>query len=95
MLPIKFRFILPSGVKGEVFRNGPTRNNNSLWRPCLLTDRDDMTNLYRRSSIDASYQMSVHLSKRFREEDCSKSTNQKQEWPVVAMFINGWELNTF
>jgi hypothetical protein len=19
--------------------------------------------------------------------------NQKQEWPVVAMFINGWELN--
>jgi hypothetical protein len=24
-----------------------------------------------------------------------KSTNQKQEWPVAAMFINGWELNTF
>jgi hypothetical protein len=22
-----------------------------------------------------------------------KLTNQKQEWPVVAMFINGWELN--
>jgi hypothetical protein len=20
---------------------------------------------------------------------------QKQEWPVAAMFINGWELNTF
>jgi hypothetical protein len=31
----------------------------------------------------------------YREEDCSKSTNQKQEWPVAAMFINGWELNTF
>jgi hypothetical protein len=22
-----------------------------------------------------------------------KSTNQKQEWPVVAMFVNGSELN--
>ena len=27
------------------------------------------------------------------EEDFQKLTNQKQEWPVVAMFINGWELN--
>jgi hypothetical protein len=29
----------------------------------------------------------------YREEDFLKLTNQKQEWPVVAMFINGWELN--
>ena len=29
----------------------------------------------------------------FREEDFQKSTNQKPEWPVVAIFINGWELN--
>jgi hypothetical protein len=31
----------------------------------------------------------------FRGEDRSffKSTNQKQEWPVVAMFVNGSELN--
>jgi hypothetical protein len=29
----------------------------------------------------------------FRREDFQKSTNQKQEWPVVAMFIHGWELN--
>ena len=25
----------------------------------------------------------------FREEDLKKSTNQKQELPVVAMFVNG------
>jgi hypothetical protein len=25
----------------------------------------------------------------FREEDCFKSANQKQELPVVAMFVNG------
>jgi hypothetical protein len=37
-----------------------------LWRPCLLTDRDEMSNLYRGSSIDASYQVSVQLAKRFQ-----------------------------
>jgi hypothetical protein len=29
----------------------------------------------------------------YREEDFLEITNQKQEWPVAAMFINGWELN--
>jgi hypothetical protein len=32
----------------------------------LLTDLDEMSNLYRGPSIDASYQVSVHLTKRFR-----------------------------
>jgi hypothetical protein len=32
----------------------------------LLMDRDKMSNLYRGPSIDASYQVSVHLAKRFR-----------------------------
>ena len=43
-------------------RNRPIRNNNSLWRPCLLTDRDKMCNLYRGPGIDASYQVSVNLA---------------------------------
>jgi hypothetical protein len=29
-------------------------------------DRDDISNLYRGPSIDASYQVSVHLAKRFQ-----------------------------
>jgi hypothetical protein len=33
---------------------------------CLLMDRDKMSNLYREPSIDASYQVSVHLAKRFQ-----------------------------
>jgi hypothetical protein len=45
------------------FRNQPIRNKNGLWWPCLLTDRDEMTNLYRRLAIDASYLVSVHLVK--------------------------------
>ena len=48
------------------FRNQPIRNKNGLWWPCLLTDRDEMSNLYRGPSIDASYQVSVHLAKRFQ-----------------------------
>ena len=50
----------------NIFRNRPIRNKNCLWRPCLLTDRDEMRNLYRGPYIDASYQVSVHLTKRFQ-----------------------------
>ena len=48
------------------FRNQPIRNKNCLWWPYLLTDRDEMSNHNRRLSIDASYQVSVHLAKRFQ-----------------------------
>ena len=48
------------------FRNQPIRNNNCLWRPCLLTDQNEMSNLYREPSIDAPYQVSVHLAKNFQ-----------------------------
>ena len=48
------------------FRNQPIRNKNCLWWPCLLTDRDEISNLYRGHAIDASYQVSVHLAKRFQ-----------------------------
>ena len=48
------------------FRNQPIRNKNCLWWPCLLTDRDGMSNLYRGPSIDDSYQVSDHLAKQFQ-----------------------------
>jgi hypothetical protein len=70
-----------------------SEKKNGQWWPCLLTDRDKMSNLYRGPSIDASYQVPVHLAKQFqssfRGEDFFKSANQKQELPVVAMFVNG------
>jgi hypothetical protein len=44
------------------FRNQPIRNKNGLWQPCLLTDRDEMSSLYRGPPIDASYQVSVYLA---------------------------------
>jgi hypothetical protein len=59
------------------FRNQPIRNKNGLWWPCLLTDRDEMSNLYRGPSIDAFYQVSVHLAEGFqrRRLKCEKLTD--------------------
>jgi hypothetical protein len=38
-------------------------------QPCLLTNREEMSIIYREPSIDASYQVSVHLASGFRGED--------------------------
>ena len=50
-----------------------------------------MSNLYRGPPIDASYQVSIHLAKRFQTEEkiFQKSSNQKQELSMVAIFFNG------
>ena len=69
MLPTKFQFIWLRGFRGEYFfRNQPIRNKNSLWWPCLLTDRDEMSTLYRGPSIEASYQVSAHLARGFQRK---------------------------
>jgi hypothetical protein len=44
-------------------KNQSIRNKNRLWRPCLLTDLDGMSNFYRGPSIDAFYKVSDHLAK--------------------------------
>ena len=79
------RCFLPSfGSLGQAvseeknFKIQPIRNKSRLWQPCLLTDRDEMSNLYREPSIDASYQVSDHLAKcfhrrRFLEIDQSET----------------------
>ena len=41
------------------FRNRSIRNKNCIWWPCLLIDRDEMSNLHRGHSIDDSHQVSV------------------------------------
>jgi hypothetical protein len=39
----------------------------------LLMDQDEMSNLYRGPSIDASYQVSYHLAKRFQRKSCFRN----------------------
>ena len=50
----------------KIFRNRPIRNNNLLLQQCLLVNRNEISNLYREPSMNASYQVSVHLAKRFQ-----------------------------
>ena len=92
-------FLLSFGSFGqvaseEIFFKRPIRNKNFLWQPCLLMDQNYMGICYRGPSKDDSYQVSVHLAKRLqRRRFFQKSTNQKQEMPLAAMFVNGSELN--
>ena len=44
----------------------------------LLTDRDEMNILYRGPSIDASYQVSVHLAKRFQRRFLKMGQSEKR-----------------
>ena len=59
-------------VSEKIFSNRPIRNKNCLWWPCLITNQDDMRNFYRGPSIDGSYQVSVHLAKRFQRRRIKK-----------------------
>jgi hypothetical protein len=72
-------------------RNQPIRNKNGLWRPCLLTDRDKMSNLYKGHSIDASYQVSVHLAEGFqrRRLKCEKLTDDGRQVMAKAHIAFG------
>ena len=82
------RCILPSfGSFGKAvseekifFRNQPIRNKNCLWQPCLLTERDEMSN-----RITEDFPQMLPTKFRF----IWPNSFRKQELPVVAMFING------
>ena len=73
------------------FRNQPISNKNGLWRPCLLMDWDKMSNLYKGPSIDASYQVSVHLAEGFqrRRLKCEKLTDDGRQVMAKAHLAFG------
>jgi hypothetical protein len=69
--------------KEKILKNRPIRNKNCLWWPCLLMHRDEMSNLYRGPSIDASCQVSVHLAEGLqrRRIKCEKLTDDRRRTP--------------
>ena len=88
------RYFLPSfGSFGQTvseeknLKNQPIRNKSRLWWPCLLTDRDGMSNLYRGPSIDASYQVSYNLAKWFQRRRFFRNrpirNKNCQRWPCL------------
>ena len=76
-------FHIAKQFQRRFLRHWPIRNKNCRWQPCLLTDRDKMSSLYRGPSIDASYQVSVYLAERFqrRRIKCEKLTDDRQQRP--------------
>jgi hypothetical protein len=55
-------------------------------------DRDKMSNLYKGPSIDASYQVSVHLAEGFqRRLKCEKLTDDRRQMMAKA-HIAIWQL---
>ena len=71
-----------------------TKTYNQRLSPFVsLTFHSALRKLNTEPPIGASHQVLVIWLSSYREENIQKSTNQKQEWTVVAMFINGSELN--
>ena len=68
MQPVEFRFIWPSSFRKRFLEIELPETRNCLWRPCLLKDRDEVSNLYRGSSIDAYDQDSVHFGRAVSEK---------------------------
>jgi hypothetical protein len=54
------------GVSEEIFLIVANQKKNCSWRPCLLAEWNQMKKLYRRSYIDASYQVWFNLAKQFQ-----------------------------
>ena len=74
-------------------KNRPIRNKNCMWWPCLLTDRDEMSNLHRGHSIDASYQVSWQPCLLTNRDEMSNlhrrhSIDDSYQVSVIAMFAN-------
>ena len=99
MVPVKFCFILEIDQPEQelsmtaVLVNGLERKEQSYWRTqelpmaaMFLMDQDEMINLYRGPSIDASYQVSVHVAKHFqrRRFKCEKLTDEGCQVMVKA-----------
>ena len=66
MIPVKFGFIKPCGLRGEKFLNQPIRNKNCLWLPCLLTDLEEMSNLYKVPYIEPPVKLGSNWPSGFR-----------------------------
>ena len=71
MIPTKFRFIWPNGFTGEEFKKSANQKQESPVVAMFLNGSGP--------SIDASYQVSVHLAEGFqrRRLKCEKLTDDK------------------
>ena len=66
MLPMKFRFIWQSVLRGEEFQESAYQRQELPMGAMFVNESGRFEQFHRGPSIDASYQVSVHLAKRFQ-----------------------------
>jgi hypothetical protein len=70
MLPTQFRDIWPNSFRGEEFLKSANQKQESPVAAMFVNGSGRMSNLYRGPSLDASFQVWIHLAVRdFRGED--------------------------
>jgi hypothetical protein len=79
MFPTKFRFIWPSGFRGEDFLKSANQKQELPVAAMFVNG----SGRNEQSSIDASYQISVHLAEGFqrRRSKCEKLTDDRRRMP--------------
>jgi hypothetical protein len=77
MIPTKFQFIWLSGFRGEICLEINQSKTRIVCGNCLLTDRDEMSNLYTGPSTDASYQVSEEKIKMWKVNGRRTSSDGK------------------
>ena len=91
MLPTKFRFSWPSGYRGEDFFQKSTNQKQELPVVAMFVNGSGR----KEQSLQGTFQgcflprFSSFGQAASEEKIFQKSTNQKQELPVSAMFVNG------
>jgi hypothetical protein len=83
MLPTKFGFIWPSGFRGEDFKKSANQKQELPIAAMFLDGSGQNEQSLERPSIDASYQVSLHLAERFqrRRLKCEKLTDDGRRTP--------------
>ena len=98
LLPTKFRIVWLSvfgGIRLKCEKLTDSRRRirikNCCWHPCLLTDQDEINNLYTNPSIDASYQVSVLFAEWFqrRKLKCKNLTHDGRQVMTKAHIAFG------
>ena len=83
MLPIKFRLIWPRGFRGGDFKKSANQKQELPVVGMFVNRSGQNDQSLDRPSIDASYQVSVHLAEKFqrRRLKCEKLTDDKRRMP--------------
>ena len=90
MHPTKFRFIWPSSFRGKDFQKS-TNQKQELHVAAMFVNESgrnehSLQKTFQGCSLPSFDSFGPVVSK---EKIFQKSTNQKQEWPVASMFVNG------